>query len=149
MKKVVFTLVFFSCSLNLFAGNPGPNYACWGYLNNKFYTHYLKDDTYLSWGWGLKFPYYDSASGVINVAYYKADCNEINPNNPFVWTPRGGTCFINMNGSIYQGNLGTINYGNFNPCNVSLDDSIWILYLASALLAFIVLTKQKKLAICN
>lgn len=47
-----------------------------------------------------------------------------------------------MDGKIYQRNLGTINYSNLKQCNVPLDDPIWILYLASALLALIVLRKQ-------
>jgi len=144
LKKVVFTFVFFVCSLHLFAGDPGPNYACWQYGNNNFYTHYWKDDTYSNWG--STYHYYDDASGVITGTYSNSpNCGEINPNNSSVWTQSGGSCFISINGNIYQGNLGIINYSNYNQCNLPLDDSISILCLASASLAFVALRKQKKL----
>ncbi|WP_412467672.1 hypothetical protein [Pedobacter sp. KLB.chiD] len=148
MKKLVFTLIIFTCSLHLFAGNPGSNYACWSYSNNKFYTSYWKDDIRPGWGIFL-YHYYNDASGVINGTYNNPNCGEINPNNSYVWFQTWSPCFININGSIYQGNLGTINYNNYNQCNAPLDDSISILFVASAAFTFVFLRKQQKLAIWN
>ncbi|MNK77271.1 hypothetical protein D3C87_968660 [compost metagenome] len=139
LKKLVFAIVFFVCSLNSFAGDPGSNYACWEYGANNFYTHYWKDDTYSNWG-STQYHYYDNASGVITGTYNNSpNCGEINPNNPggvIVWSQGGGSCFININGSIYQGNLGTIDYSNYNQCNVPLDESIVYLLIVATIFGF-------------
>lgn len=99
-----------------------------------FYTHYWKDDTYPGWG-ATEYHYYDDSAGIITGSYNTTpNCGEINPNNPggiIVWSQGGGSCFISQHGNIVQGNLGTIDYSNYNQCNLPLDDSIYLLFGAS------------------
>ena len=133
LKVLVLTSLF---SSPLFASN-----ACWSYGNNMYYTHFWKDDIYPGWGY-TTYPYYDDQPKVYDGAYKTVLlCGEINVNESGMWTPSGTTCFIKINGTIQQGNAGTIDYSNFRECPI--DDHVPFLLIGVCL--FMLFRKRRHL----